>query len=102
MTIKAKQVAGVTTLVVMVVAALSTYHLATLARRSLEETGARGELLARSIFLRARDVVAAGGADPYAALREDGGIRSILEASVTFDRNLTHAAIVDADGRAVA
>jgi len=100
--IKAKQVAGVTTLVVAIVAVLSTYHLATVARRSLEETGARGELLARSIFLRAAQVVAAGGDDPYRALSEDGGIRSILEASTGFDPYVTHAAIVDTEGRAVA
>jgi signal transduction histidine kinase len=99
--IKAKQVAGVTTLVVVIVGVLSTYHLATLARRSLEETAARGELLARSIFLRAREVVAEAGTDPYAALREDGGIRSILESSVTYP-NVTHVAIVGSDGRAVA
>jgi signal transduction histidine kinase len=100
--IKAKQVAGVTTLVVVIVAVLSTYHLATVARRSLEETGARGELLARSIFLRAAQVVAGGGDDPYRALSEDGGIRSILEASTGFDPYVTHAAIVDTEGRAVA
>jgi signal transduction histidine kinase/uncharacterized membrane protein affecting hemolysin expression len=100
--IKAKQVAGVTTLVVVIVAVLSTYHLATVARRSLEETGARGELLARSIILRATQVVAAGGDDPYRALSEDGGIRSILEASTGFDPYVTHAAIVDTEGRAVA
>lgn len=102
MSIKAKQVAGVTTLVVVIVAVLSTYHLATVARRSLEETGARGELLARSIFLRAAQVVAGGGDDPYRALSEDGGIRSILEASTGFDPYVTHAAIVDTEGRAVA
>jgi signal transduction histidine kinase len=100
--IKAKQVAGVTTLVVAVVAVLSVYHLATLARRSLEETGARGGLLARSIFLRAEEVVeTAGGSDPYAALREDGGIRSILESASTYP-NVTYVAIVGRDGRAVA
>ena len=102
MSIKAKQVAGVTTLVVVIVAALSTYHLATVARRSLEETGARGELLARSIFLRAAQVVATGGDEPYRALSEDGGIRSILEASTGFDPYVTHAVIVDTEGRAVA
>jgi hypothetical protein len=85
MSIKAKQVAGVTTLVVAIVAVLSTYHLATVARRSLEETSARGELLAQAIFLRAFNVVAAGAPDAYEALRDDGGIRSILEASAGFD-----------------
>ena len=57
MSIKAKQVAGVTTLVVAIVAILSAYHLATLARMSLEETPLRGEMLARAVFQRAREVV---------------------------------------------
>jgi len=99
--IKAKQVAGVTTLVVAIVAVLSTYHMATLARRSLEEAKTRGELLAMSIFLRAREVVATAGPDPYAALREDGAIRSIFESTVT-DPNVTYVAIVSSDGRVVA
>ena len=58
--IKAKQVAGVTTLVVVIVAVLSAYHLATLTRLSLQETASRGELLAQAIFQRAREVVAQG------------------------------------------
>lgn len=102
MSIKAKQVAGVTTLVVVVVLVLSAYHLATLARLSLQETGARGEMLAQAIFQRARQVVAQGGADPYGALRADGGVRSILESSLGYSENVTYAAIVDKDGIAVA
>lgn len=102
MSIKAKQVAGVTTLVVVVVLVLSAYHLATLARLSLQETGARGEMLAQAIFQRARQVVALGSADPYGALRADGGVRSILESSVGYSENVTYAAIVDKDGIAVA
>ena len=102
MSIKAKQVAGVTTLVVVVVLGLSAYHLATLARLSLQETAARGEMLAQAIFQRARQVVALGGADPYGALRADGGVRSILESSVGYSENVTYAAIVDKDGIAVA
>jgi signal transduction histidine kinase len=102
MSIKTKQVAGVTTLVVVVVLVLSAYHLATLARLSLQETAARGEMLAQAIFQRARQVVAQGGADPYGALRADGGVRSILESSVGYSENVTYAAIVDKDGIAVA
>src|SRR4051794_29837991 len=102
MSIKAKQVAGVTTLVVVVVLALSAYHLATLARLSLQETAARGEMLAQAIFQRARQVVAEGAPDPYAALRADGGVRSILESSVGYSENVTYAAIVNTDGIAVA
>ena len=104
MSIKAKQVAGVTTLVVVVVAIMSAYHLATLARFSLQETASRGEMLGQAIFQRAREVVAnvQPGTDPYEALREDGGVRSILESSVGYSRNVTYAAIVNTKGVAVA
>ena len=102
MSIKAKQVAGVTSLVVVIVAALSGYHLATLARLSLQETHSRAELLSRAIFQRAREVVATPTSDPYAALRADGGIRAILESSIGYSRNVTYAAIVDPRGVAVA
>ena len=90
------------TLVVVVVLALSAYHLATLARLSLEETASRGQMLAQAIFQRAKEVVAAGGADPYEALRADGGMRSIIESSVGYSENVTYAAIVNKDGIAVA
>jgi len=100
--IKAKQVAGVTTLVVVVVAVLSAYHMAALARLSLEETASRGEMLAQAIFERARSVVPQPGEDLYAALRDDGGVRSILSSSIGFSRNVTYAAIVNKDGLAVA
>jgi len=101
MSIKSRQVAGVTTLVVLIVTALSAYHLATLARLSLQESAARGELLRQAIFQRAREVVP-GASDPYAALREDGGIRSLLQSSVAYSPNVTYAAIVNREGAAVA
>src|SRR5437868_2118049 len=43
MSIKSRQVAGVTTLVMLIVSALSAYHLATLARISMQETASRGD-----------------------------------------------------------
>jgi signal transduction histidine kinase len=100
--IKAKQVAGVTTLVVVVVAVLSAYHLTTLARLRVEETTSRGEMLAQAIFQSAKDVVAQGGADPYAALRTDGGLRTILDSSSGYSDNVTYAAIVNNDQVAIA
>ena len=102
MSIKAKQVAGVTSLVVLIVAVLSGYHLATLARVSLQETASRAELLSRAIFQRAGVVVATPTPNPYAALRNDGGIRSILESSIGYSANVTYAAIVDPKGIVVA
>jgi signal transduction histidine kinase len=101
LSIKSRQVAGVTTLVVLIVTILSSYHLATLARLSLQESAARGELLRQAIFQRAREVVPAAR-EPYAALRQDGGIRSLLQSSVAYSANVTYAAIVNREGLAVA
>jgi len=94
--IKAKQVLGVTTIVVLIVVALSLMHLASLARVSLDESRARAELLQNAVFHRARQVVVEG-LDPYEALREDPGLRSILESSL-YSNNVTFAAIVDPRG----
>jgi len=85
----------------VIVSALSAYHLATLARLSLQESAARGELLRQAIFQRAREVVP-GAADPYAALRADGGVRSLLQSSVGYSPNVTYAAIVNRESVAVA
>jgi len=101
LSIKSRQVAGVTTLVVLIVAALSAYHLSTLARLSLKESASRGELLKQAIYQRAREVVPTAQ-DPYAALQQDGGIRSLLDSSVAYSANVTYAAITNKDGIAVA
>ena len=57
MSIRLKQILGVTALVGAVVVALSVAHLARIARLSLEESRARGELLTNAVFHRAREVV---------------------------------------------
>jgi signal transduction histidine kinase len=98
--VRAKQVAGVTGLVGAVVVALSVLHLGELARVTLAENQARGDLLANAVFHRAYEVVAGGG-DPRAALQADRGVAAILESSV-FSPNVTYAAIADENGIAVA
>src|SRR5438270_870419 len=98
--IKGKQVLGVTTIVGLIVVALSLMHLAELARVNLNESRARAELLANAIYQRAREVVATGK-DPATALAQDSGLRSILESSL-YSPNVTFAALVDVNGRAVA
>jgi signal transduction histidine kinase len=98
--IKAKQVAGVTTLVMVVVAVLSAYHLSTFSEFLLAETRSRAELLSRSLFQRARVVVTEHPQDPYGGLQADGGIRSILNSSLDSE-HITFAAIVDPSGVAV-
>jgi signal transduction histidine kinase len=96
--IKGKQVLGVTSIVASVVVSLSVLHLANLARVSLAESNARAELLANAIGQRAREVVVTG-ADPYAALRADPGLRSIVTSSLLAN-GVMYAAIVDLSGHA--
>jgi signal transduction histidine kinase len=96
--IKGKQVLGVTSIVGAAVVILSVLHLGNLARVSLAESQARAELLAGSIFNRAREVIVPG-VDPFDALRRDPGLRSMLASSL-LAKNVTFAAIADLDGRA--
>ena len=98
---KARQVAGVAAIVAVAVLALSIMHLTGLARVRLEESQSRGELLAHTIFQTTNDVVQRGG-DPYVALRQDPGIRALLQAAIAYSKNVTYAAIVDSTGVAIA
>jgi signal transduction histidine kinase len=98
--IKGKQVLGVTTIVGVVVVAMSVMHLARLARVSLDESLARADLLMKGISHRAREVVQEG-VDPDEALRSDPGLRSILQSSL-YSNDVAFAAIVDVNGIAVA
>jgi signal transduction histidine kinase len=103
LSIKAKQVAGVTTIVGVAVVVLSGVYLSSLLQVRLEESQVRGELLANAIGQRAIAVVAENGEgrDPVEALRTDSGLRSILEASA-YDKRVTYAAIFDVEGTVIA
>jgi PAS domain-containing protein len=100
LSLRTRQVAGVTAIVALVVVALSGLHLAQITRTSLAGSLARGEVLARTVFQQAAAV--AGPGDPYTALREDPGIRSILQAGMAYSPSVTYAAIVDTRDVAVA
>jgi signal transduction histidine kinase/PAS domain-containing protein len=105
LSIKAKQVAGVTTLVVLVVTGMTAVQMASLTGVRIEETASRAVQLKDAILHRAAEVVRAGHDDPYKALREDGGLRSILYSAVTNqpeNNTMIYAAIVDTEGVAVA
>ena len=91
-----------TTLVVVIVAILSAYHLSTLSAFLLEETSSRAELLSRALLQRAHHVVRESSGNPYEALQQDGGIRSILQSSIAYSAHVTYAAIVDPQGIAIA
>ena len=98
--IKAKQVGGVSLIVGLAVISLSLLHVTFVARVLLDESRARAELLANTVFQRAKDVVP-GQADPWAAISADGGLQAILESGA-FARNVTYAAICNLDDVAVA
>ena len=100
LSIRTKQVLGVTALVTAVVIGLSVQGMAQLASVRLQETKARADLLAHAIYQRSFQVVP-GAADPYAALAADGGLRAMLESSI-YSPQVTDAAIVAPDGRIVA
>src|SRR5688572_12908381 len=99
--LRAKQTAAVALLIASAMTALSIQHLANLARVGLEDSSGIGVLVGRMIYQRAREAIAAGG-DPEVALRTDQGIRSILESTAVYGNNVTYAAVVDNDSRAIA
>jgi signal transduction histidine kinase len=100
LSIKAKQIAGVTAIVGVAVVALSALYVTRLASVVLKESHARAELLSNAIFHRAREVVTENR-DPYMALRTDPGLRAMLESSI-YGESVTDAAILDTGGTVIA
>ena len=100
LSIKAKQIVGVTVIVGVAVVALSALFVTRLAGVVLHESYARGQLLSNAIFHRAREVVGESQ-DPYPALRADPGLRAILESAI-YGESVTDAAILDAGGTVIA
>ena len=98
--IRGKQIAGVTALVAVVVVTLSVIYVRTVAEMVLHESHARGQLLKSAILERARELVLANE-DPYPALRDDRGLRAILQSS-WYGENVTGAAILDTDDVVIA
>ena len=99
LSIRLKQIVGVTAIVGLAVVALSALYTNRLANVVLQESLSRGQFLAKTIFHRAGGIVT-GDVDPYVALREDPGLRSILESSIYGD-NISFAAIVDTNGTVI-
>ena len=100
LSIKAKQIGGISLIVALAILVLSYVFLTTLVEVSLKESAARGELLKNAIYHRAQAVVP-GQANAHEALREDGGLRSILESTIYETRSVLYADIRDATGKAI-
>jgi signal transduction histidine kinase len=93
LSLKQKQVLGVTAMVALIVTALSLLHLMNLARVLLIESKARVELLANAVYHQARDVVT----DPvtaYDEVRISRSVQSALEAAI-YSQDVIDAVIVD-------
>lgn len=100
LTIRVKQIAAVTALVGLAVISLSALHVTRLARVGLQESQARGELLANAIFHRVRQVVTESP-DPYVAIRTDPGLLALLQSSI-YGESVTDAAVTDVQGMVIA
>jgi signal transduction histidine kinase/PAS domain-containing protein len=94
--IRVKQIVGVTAIVGLAVVALSILYAARLTNVVLHESYSRGQLMAKTILHHA-GVIVTGDGDPWAQLRSDIGLRSIVESSAYSD-NITTATIVDTNG----
>jgi signal transduction histidine kinase/PAS domain-containing protein len=99
LSIRVKQIVGVTAIVGLAVVALSALFTNRLADVVLQESLSRGKMLANTILHRAGGIVT-GDVDPTTALREDQGLRSILESSIYGD-TVSFAAIVNTNGTVI-
>ena len=96
LSIRAKQIAGVTAIVGVTVVVLSGLYIARLAEVVVDEANSRAQILGYTILHRVSQLDI-DPADRYAALKNDAGLRSILDASI-YDQTVTSAAIVDTNG----
>ena len=104
MSIKAKQVAGVTTLVVVVVAVMSAWHMSTVTRLRMQEAQSVAQVLADAIFQRIFDVVNRGLAIRTRRFSRTPASRTILNSGIASKpaaRYGLSAAIVRPDGRVI-
>ena len=103
LSIKTKQVAGVTVIVGLALAVLSAWYVRSLVDILLKDSRARAAIVAKMTYHRAFAVLSTlpDTVDSGIALRNDVGLKSILE-SYAYSEGLVYAAIVDGDGLVVA
>ncbi len=100
LSIKQKQVLGVTSIVVLVVVSLSALQLFSLTRTLLQQSRERGEFIAMTIGHGAQDVVVTEET-AFQDLRRSTAVRASLEAAL-YSEDVVYAAIVDGSGSVVA
>jgi signal transduction histidine kinase len=100
LSIKQKQVIGVTSIVALVVINLSLLHLTTFGDLLLRQNEERANALSESVFHRVQDVVQSHET-AFDDMRRDPELQSVLESAILL-KNVTYAAIVDRQGIIVA
>jgi signal transduction histidine kinase len=100
LSIKQKQVLGVTSIVVLVVLVLSGMQLTTLTRTLLQQSRDRAELIAMGIGHSVSDL-AVTEETAYQELRRDPGVQTALETALYSD-DVVYAAILDREGTVIA
>jgi signal transduction histidine kinase len=96
---RARELLGLTLVVLLVVAVATAAHLATLARLTLGSAADEGRLLSRQLLHQAAYVLQAAGPTGPAALQDDPSLRALLDGLVGYSRVAVYGAIVDANGR---
>jgi signal transduction histidine kinase len=99
LSIRAKQIAGVTAIVGIAVIALSALYLARLGGIIVDESHARATMLANTIFHRISQMKI-DPVDPYASMRADPGLQSVVQASI-YGEGVLYAAILDTNNTVV-
>ena len=100
LSIKQKQVLGVTSIVVLVVLVLSVMQLTTLTRTLLQQSRDRAELIAMAIGHSVSEL-AVTEETAYQELRRDPGVQTALETALYSD-DVVYAAILDGQGTVIA
>jgi signal transduction histidine kinase len=95
--IRTRQVLGVTAIVAASVLVLTGWYLLSLANLLIVESQTRAEMIANTIYQRAFAIVASGE-DPMTGLAADGGLQAILEGSAYGAGDIAYAAVVDQRG----
>jgi signal transduction histidine kinase len=98
---RARELLGLTLVVLLVVAVATAAHLATVARLTLGSAADEGRLLSRQLLHQAAHVVQTAGNATSAALTEDPSLRALLDGLVGYSRVVVYGAIVDDAGRAL-
>jgi signal transduction histidine kinase len=96
LSIKTKQVTGVTLLVGLVVIVLAGWHLILVAKLLIDQTHERTTMMVNVVRERVARLVATG-ADMQRVLPEDEGLATIL-AAIQQDRRIAFASVVDRRG----